>query len=105
MYQILDGKKVSQRVKDELRDKVIELKKEGTDPGLAVIIVGNDSASRVYVNNKKKACEYIGIRSEEYALPEETTQEELLKLVAELNARKDIHGILCQVASLGNVVV
>ena len=96
MYQILDGKKVSQRVKDELKEQVVSLKQKGIDPGLAVIIVGNDSASRVYVNNKKKACEYIGIRSEEYALPEETTQDELLKLVAELNERKDIHGILCQ---------
>ncbi len=96
MYQILDGKKVSQRVKDELKETVASLKLKGTDPGLAVIIVGNDSASRVYVNNKKKACEYIGIRSEEYALPEETTQEELLNLVYELNNRKDIHGILCQ---------
>ena len=71
MYQILDGKKVSQRVKDELKEQVVALKEKGVDPGLAVIIVGNDSASRVYVNNKKKACEYIGIRSEEYALPEE----------------------------------
>lgn len=96
MYQVLDGKKVSQRVKDELKQQVVKLKEKGVDPGLAVIIVGNDSASRVYVNNKKKACEYIGIRSEEYALPEETTQEELLALVKELNERKDIHGILCQ---------
>ena len=96
MYQILDGKKVSQRVKDELKEQVVALKEKGVDPGLAVIIVGNDSASRVYVNNKKKACEYIGIRSEEYALPEETTQDELLALVKELNERKDIHGILCQ---------
>ena len=96
MYQILDGKKVSQRVKDELKEQVAALKEKGVDPGLAVIIVGNDSASRVYVNNKKKACEYIGIRSEEYALPEETTQDELLNLVKELNERKDIHGILCQ---------
>lgn len=96
MYQILDGKKVSQRVKDELKEQVISLKEKGIDPGLAVIIVGNDSASRVYVNNKKKACEYIGIRSEEYALGEETTQDELLNLVKELNERKDIHGILCQ---------
>ncbi len=96
MYQILDGKKVSQRVKDELKDRVVSLKEKGINPGLAVIIVGNDSASRVYVNNKKKACEYIGIRSEEYALPEETTEEELLNLVAELNGRSDIHGILCQ---------
>jgi len=96
MYQILDGKKVSQRVKDELKDKVEKLKKEGINPGLAVIIVGNDSASRVYVNNKKKACEYIGIRSEEYALPEETTEDELLSLVDTLNKKDDIHGILCQ---------
>jgi len=96
MYQILDGKKVSQRVKDQLKEKVAELKTKGIEPGLAVIIVGNDSASRVYVNNKKKACEYIGIRSEEYALPEETTEDELLALVNELNGRKDIHGILCQ---------
>ncbi len=96
MYQILDGKKVSQRVKDELKDKVEKLKTEGINPGLAVIIVGNDSASRVYVNNKKKACEYIGIRSEEYALPEETTEDELLSLVDTLNKKDDIHGILCQ---------
>ncbi len=96
MYQILDGKKVSQRIKDELKEKVAELKLQGINPGLAVIIVGNDSASRVYVNNKKKACEYIGIRSEEYALPEETTEEELLELVERLNKKEDIHGILCQ---------
>jgi len=96
MYQIIDGKKVSQKVKDELKIKVEKLKESGIFPGLAVIIVGNDSASRVYVNNKKKACEYIGIRSEEYALPEETTEEELLALVKELNEKKDIHGILCQ---------
>lgn len=96
MYQILDGKKVSQKVKDELKIKVAELKAEGIEPTLAVIIVGDDSASRVYVNNKKKACEYIGIRSLEYALPEQTTQEELLELISELNGRKDINGILCQ---------
>ena len=96
MYQILDGKKVSQRVKDELKDKVAKLKNNGINPGLAVIIVGNDSASRVYVNNKKKACEYFGIRSEEYALPQETTEEELLALVDKLNKKDDIHGILCQ---------
>lgn len=96
MYQILDGKKVSQKVKDELKTKVEELKKEGIEPTLAVIIVGNDSASKVYVANKEKACEYIGIRSEKYALPEETTEEELLKLIEELNGRADINGILCQ---------
>ena len=76
MYQILDGKKVSQKVKDELKIKVEELKTQGVNPSLAVIIVGNDSASKVYVANKEKACEYIGIRSEKFALPEETTQEE-----------------------------
>lgn len=96
MYQIIDGKKVSQKVKDGLKVQVAQLKEKGIFPGLAVIIVGNDSASRVYVNNKKKACEYIGIRSEEYALPEETTEEELLALVKKLNEKKDIHGILCQ---------
>lgn len=96
MYQILDGKKVSQKVKDELKIKVAELKAEGIDPCLAVIIVGDDSASKVYVANKEKACEYIGIRSEKFALPEETTQEELLGLIEELNNRKDVNGILCQ---------
>ena len=72
------------------------MKKDGIHPGLAVIIVGDDPASRVYVNNKKKACEYIGIRSEEYALPAETTEEELLALIDTLNKKEDIHGILCQ---------
>ncbi len=95
-YQILDGKKVSQKVKDALKEKVAALNAKGIYPGLAVIIVGNDSASRVYVNNKKKACEYIGIRSEEYALAEETTQAELLELIDTLNKKSDIHGILCQ---------
>ncbi len=95
-YRILDGKKVSQKVKDALKVKVAALNKKGIYPGLAVIIVGNDSASRVYVNNKKKACEYIGIRSEEYALPEQTSQKELLELIDKLNKKSDIHGILCQ---------
>lgn len=95
-YRILDGKKVSQKVKDALKEKVAALNEKGIYPGLAVIIVGNDSASRVYVNNKKKACEYIGIRSEEYALPEGTTQNELLELIDTLNKKSDIHGILCQ---------
>ena len=95
-YQILDGKKTAQKVKDGLKARVEELKNKNIFPGLAVIIVGNDSASRVYVNNKKKACEYIGIRSEEYALPETTTQDELLSLIDTLNKKADIHGILCQ---------
>ena len=95
--KILDGKMVSQRVKDELREEVARLKKDkGLVPGLAVIIVGEDPASKIYVRNKKRACEEIGIHSEEYALPEETTQEELLDLVERLNHKEDIHGILCQ---------
>ena len=73
-----------------------ELKAKGVNPGLAVVIVGDDPASRVYVNNKKKACEYCGIHSEEYALPAETTEQELLELVQTLNAKDDIHGILVQ---------
>ena len=74
MAKILSGKTVSQRIKDELKKEVAELKKKNINPGLAVIIVGDDPASRVYVNNKKKACEEIGIYSEEYALPEETSE-------------------------------
>ena len=80
----------------EVRAEAEAMTKEGKTPGLAVIVVGDDPASRVYVNNKKKACAEAGILSEEFALPAETTQEELLALVDELNARKDIHGILCQ---------
>lgn len=94
--QILDGKALSAKIKEDLRDKVAQLKENGVNVGLAVIIVGNDSASRVYVNNKKKACEVCGIYSEEHALPEETTEEELLALIDSLNARKDINGILVQ---------
>ena len=96
MAKLIDGKVISAAVKAEVADEVAKLKNQGITPGLAVIIVGEDPASKVYVANKEKACEYIGIRSEKYALPEETTQEELLKLVKELNERKDIHGILCQ---------
>ncbi len=94
--KILDGKAVSQRIKDELKKEVADLKAKGLNPGLAVIIVGDDPASRIYVNNKKKACEYIGVRSEEYALPGDTTQEELLALIQKLNDSSEIDGILCQ---------
>jgi len=94
--KILDGKAVSQRIKDELKQEVTALKEKGIHPGLAVIIVGDDPASRIYVNNKKKACEYIGIRSEEYALPADTTQEELLILIEDLNKNDKLDGILCQ---------
>ena len=94
--QILNGKELSIRIKEDLRKRTEELKAEGINPGLAVIIVGNDSASRVYVNNKKKACEECGFYSEEYALPEETTEEELLALIDTLNNKKEINGILVQ---------
>ncbi len=94
--KLLNGKEVSQRVKNELRDEVTALKEKGIMPGLAVIIVGDDPASRVYVNNKKKACGEIGIYSEEHALPAETTEEELIALIETLNARPEISGILCQ---------
>lgn len=96
MAVILDGKAVSAKVKEEVKAEVEALKKQGVSVGLAVIIVGNNPASRTYVNNKKKACEAAGIVSEEYALPEETTQEELLALVEELNRKDSINGILCQ---------
>ena len=93
---IIDGKKVSAEVKEQVRIETEALKAKGVTPGLAVILVGDDPASRVYVNNKKKACELVGFKSVEYALPATTTQEELLALVNELNERKDINGILCQ---------
>ena len=96
MAKIIDGKKVSAAVRAQVRDEVVELVKRGVQPGLAVVIVGNDPASRTYVNNKKKACADTGIYSEEYALPETTTQEELLALVDQLNHKKEINGILVQ---------
>ena len=96
MYQIIDGKKISQEIKDELKAKVADLKAKGTNICLAVIQVGNDPASSVYVGNKKKACEYIGVESLSYELPEETTEEELLDLVKKLNADEKVNGILVQ---------
>ena len=96
MASIIDGKKISQEIKDELKAKVEALKAEGKKAALAVIQVGNDPASSVYVNNKKKACAYIGIESLSYELPEETTEEELLALVERLNADNAVHGILVQ---------
>ena len=94
--QILNGKELSVKIKEDLRKETEALKEKGINPGLAVIIVGNDPASRVYVNNKKKACEECGFYSEEYALPEETTEEELLQLIDTLNNKKEINGILVQ---------
>ena len=96
MPQIIDGKAISAQIKDELKEKVAAMKKEGTTLCLAVIQVGNDPASSVYVGNKKKACAYIGIESLSYELDENTTQEELLDLIKELNKRQDVNGILVQ---------
>ena len=94
---IIDGKAVSQQTREKIAVETKELKeKTGITPGLAVVIVGDDPASRVYVNNKKKACAEVGFYSEEHALPAETTQEELVKLVKELNSREEIDGILVQ---------
>lgn len=96
MVQVIDGKKISQEIKDELKEKAAAMKARGVERCLAVIQVGNDPASAVYVKNKKKACEYVGIKSLSYELAEETTEEELLKLIGELNERKDVNGILVQ---------
>lgn len=96
MAQLIDGKKISAEIKDELKKQVSELKAEGKEITLAVIQVGNDPASSVYVGNKKKACEYIGIKSLAYELPEETTEEKLLSIIEELNNRDDVNGILVQ---------
>ena len=96
MAQKIDGKAIAAAVRAELKEEVAAMTAAGNIPGLAVILVGNDPASRVYVSNKEKACADVGIRSVEFTLPEETTQEELLALVADLNKRDDIHGILCQ---------
>lgn len=94
--QIIDGKAVSASVRERIKNEVESLKKGGKETGLAVIIVGNDPASKVYVNNKKKGCAEVGINSYEYALPEETTTEELLTLINKLNDDSKVDGILCQ---------
>ena len=96
MAIIIDGKRISQEIKDELKDKVEALKAVGKKAALAVVQVGNDPASCVYVNNKKKACAYIGIESLSYELEEETTEEELLELIKRLNEDEKVHGILVQ---------
>ncbi|MBQ8010503.1 MAG: bifunctional methylenetetrahydrofolate dehydrogenase/methenyltetrahydrofolate cyclohydrolase FolD [Oscillospiraceae bacterium] len=97
MAKLIDGKLVSAQVKEQVREEAAAIyEKHGIKAGLAVVIVGNDPASRVYVNNKKKACEAVGFQSFEYALPEETTQEELLELVETLNNDPKVNGILVQ---------
>ncbi len=94
--QIIDGKAVSASVRERIKNEIEILKNAGKETGLAVIIVGNDSASKVYVNNKKKGCAEVGINSYEYALPEETTTEDLLELINKLNGDSRVDGILCQ---------
>lgn len=96
MAEIIDGKRISQEIKDELKERVAQLKQEGKEATLAVIQVGSDPASSVYVNNKKKACAYVGIRSLSYELPEETTETELLDLIDRLNNDDTVNGILVQ---------
>lgn len=96
MAEIIDGKKISTELKDEVKANVAALAEKGITTTLAVILVGNDPASTVYVGNKKKACEYTGIKSLSYELPEETTEAELLELIDKLNADKDVNGILVQ---------
>lgn len=96
MALLIDGKEISKQIRDELKQKAADLKSKGVQVTLAVIQVGDDPASSVYVRNKKKGCEYVGIGSLSYELPGETTQEELLGLIGELNGRKDVNGILVQ---------
>lgn len=96
MAQIIDGKRISQEIKDELKEEVAALKAHGIEGSLAVVQVGEDPASSVYVRNKKKACEYIGLHSLSYELPEETTEKELLNLIASLNENDAVNGILVQ---------
>lgn len=101
--QLIDGKAVSASVRARVKQETEELKKQGVTPGLAVIIVGDDPASQVYVRNKEKACAEVGFYSEKYALPSSTTQQELNNLVQELNSRKEINGILCQLPLPGHL--
>ena len=96
MTTIIDGKRISNEVKEDLKKQVEELTQKGVSLTLAVVLVGNDKASAVYVGNKQKACDYIGIKSLTFEMPEETTEEELLSLVNELNIREDVNGILIQ---------
>ena len=96
MFKLISGKEISLSVKEIVAEEVKDLKKNGIEPCLAVILVGDDPASKVYVNNKKKACEFCGIRSLEYLLPADASQEELNSLVEKLNSDESVNGILCQ---------
>ena len=103
MPQIIDGKLISAQIKEEVKEKVAKLNAQGTRVCLAVIQVGTDPASSVYVGNKKKACAYVGIESLSYELPEQTSQEELLALIAELNGKAEVNGILVQLPLPGHI--
>ncbi len=103
MAMIIDGKKISQQIKEELKEKVTAQKAEGKEGALAVIQVGADPASSVYVRNKKNACAFVGIESLAYELPEETPEEELLSLIAELNSNEKVKGILVQLPLPGHI--
>ena len=96
MLKLIDGKQLAQKRREEIRQTVEQLKSRGIVPGLAVILVGEDPASQVYVRNKEKACQEVGFYSEVYRLPETTSQEELLQLIDDLNRNDAIHGLLVQ---------
>ena len=96
MLKLIDGKQLAQKRREEVKQAVDELKGQGIVPGLAVILVGEDPASQVYVRNKEKACHEVGFYSEVHRLPEDTTQEELLQLIDRLNNDEKIHGLLVQ---------
>lgn len=96
MAELIDGKKIATEIKDELREEVKLLQEQGIFPGLAVVLVGNNGASQVYVRNKKTACEYVGIKSYSYEMPEETSEKDLLDLIETLNGDEKVHGILIQ---------
>lgn len=95
MY-LIDGKEISTQIKNELKEEVLNLSSQGIKPGLAVVLVGENNASKVYVNNKKKACEYVGIQSFSYELPATATEDDVLELIEALNEDPSVHGILVQ---------
>lgn len=103
MPQVIDGKLISAQIKEEVKEKVAKLNAQGIKVCLAVIQVGTDPASSVYVGNKKKACAYVGIESLSYELPEQTSQEELLSLIVELNSKPEVNGILVQLPLPGHI--
>lgn len=96
MAEIISGKETAANIRERLRKQIDQLRESGYQPGLAVVIVGDDPASQVYVRNKEKACKEVGIAAQTFALPKETTQQELMALIDTLNARSDVHGILVQ---------